>query len=112
MLQKIVCGYRLERVFEGDSINLAPLLCGSEGTLAVITKATLNVLPLPEERQVVLLNFSSLKSMSTAVELLLPKEPSAIEIMDHVFLRLVVSKHTELERFVPPGTKAQLLVEN
>jgi FAD/FMN-containing dehydrogenase/Fe-S oxidoreductase len=109
---KNCCGYRLERVLTDDgTIHLAPLFCGSEGTLGLITRATLKILPLPEERRVTLLNFSSLDAMTKAVELILPSKPSAVEVMDHVFLKLVISNHPNLKPYVPDGTKAQLLVE-
>jgi len=109
---KNCCGYRLERAFAKDnSVDLGALICSSEGTLALITEATLNILPLPEERLVTLLNFSSLKAMSKAVELILPLDPSAVEVMDHVFLNLVVKNYPHLKTYVPDNTVAQLLVE-
>ena len=40
-------GYRLDRL---DPFNLAKLVCGSEGTLAVVTEATVGLVPLPKAR--------------------------------------------------------------
>jgi len=41
-------GYGLDRLREeNDSINTEAVICGSEGTLGIVTKATLNLLPLP-----------------------------------------------------------------
>src|SRR5690606_28482189 len=37
------CGYRVERVLDGDEVDLARLMCGAEGTLGVVTEAVLRV---------------------------------------------------------------------
>jgi len=105
-------GYRLERALTNDGhIDLARLLTGSEGTLGIFTQIELSLLPIPELRRVALLNFSSLQAMSEAVLLLLPLEPSAIEVMDKHFIRLVRENRPDLHEFLPPDTEAQLLVE-
>ncbi len=44
------CGYLLHDVLRGDSLNLARLLVGSEGTLAFFTEAT-RTIPLPGGRR-------------------------------------------------------------
>ena len=54
------CGYRVEQVLDGDQVNLARLLCGSEGTLGLITEATLKIEPVPRVRGLILLFFSRL----------------------------------------------------
>ncbi|MCA9169039.1 MAG: FAD-binding oxidoreductase, partial [Planctomycetales bacterium] len=43
-------GYRLDDVVVGDQVDLARLLVGSEGTLALFTEATLATEPLPRHR--------------------------------------------------------------
>ena len=40
-------GYRLDRL---DPFNLAKLVCGSEGTLAVVTAATVGLVELPKAK--------------------------------------------------------------
>src|SRR5207302_9872373 len=44
------CGYQLGDVLEDGNLNLGRLLAGSEGTLAIITKATLATSPMPRYR--------------------------------------------------------------
>ncbi len=109
---KNCCGYRLERLLHDDgTMNMAALFTGSEGTLGLVTEATLALAPLPRSRRLALLNFSSLQAMSQAVCLLLPLEPSAVEVMDRPFLELVRRTREDLHRYIPQGTEAQLLVE-
>lgn len=74
-------GYGLARAAEQPG-NLVPILCGSEGTLAGIFSAELNLVPLPEERGVALIFFASVAEAMQATEALLDLKPAAIEHVD------------------------------
>ena len=74
-------GYGLARAAAQPG-NLIPILCGSEGTLAGIFSAQLNVVPLPEERGVGLLFFASVTEAMQAAQALADLEPAAIEHID------------------------------
>jgi D-lactate dehydrogenase len=69
--------------------DLTRLLVGSEGTLAVITEATLKLTPLPESVGGVTAHYRSLKSCSEAIVavMALPQTPSALEFLDSGSLR-------------------------
>src|SRR5262249_51796615 len=54
------CGYLLHDVLAEGTLDLARLLAGSEGTLALVTEATLRTVPVPGGRSLVLLGFPSL----------------------------------------------------
>ncbi|HPJ71492.1 MAG TPA: FAD-binding oxidoreductase, partial [bacterium] len=64
--------------------NLAQLLVGSEGTLGVIVKAVLRLLPLPPERVTLWASFPDLERAAAAVAPLLKSgaDPAALELMD------------------------------
>jgi len=74
-------GYGLARALEQPG-NLIPILCGSEGTLAGIFSAELNLVPIPEERGVGLFFFASVTEALQATEVLLDLKPAAIEHVD------------------------------
>ena len=55
-------GYRLRGVLHDGQLNLARVISGSEGTLALITEATVRTQPLPRFQGVALLFFDRLES--------------------------------------------------
>ncbi|MDY6974043.1 MAG: FAD-linked oxidase C-terminal domain-containing protein, partial [Thermodesulfobacteriota bacterium] len=65
--------------------DLPQLLCGSEGTLAVITNVTLRLLSLPPARQTVLAVFNEVVGAGQAVHQILTAGvlPAKIELMDN-----------------------------
>jgi FAD/FMN-containing dehydrogenase/Fe-S oxidoreductase len=105
------CGYLLHDVLANDTLDVARLLTGSEGTLAVITEATLRTIPLPVGRSLVLLGFASLEAALKAAQLAVLTSPSACELMDHRLLTLARGCAESLARLVPPDAEAVLLVE-
>ena len=71
--------------------DLPLLLCGSEGTLAVITNVTLRLLPMPESRQTVLAVFDEVTTAGAAVHRVLASGliPAKIEMIDNWIIRRI-----------------------
>ncbi len=84
------CGYRVETLLDraaGRAVPLQKLFVGSEGTLGMVTEATLQLAPLPAVRGIAMAYFSSVRASGEAVPGILELGPSAVEIMDSRFLR-------------------------
>jgi FAD/FMN-containing dehydrogenase/Fe-S oxidoreductase len=86
-------GYALDRLCEmepitpgGRSFNLAELLCGSEGTLAMTVSAKLNLVPLPKYKTVVIPQFDSLHEAMLATVEAVKWSPAAVELVDDIIL--------------------------
>jgi len=71
-----------------ETINLAPLLVGSEGTLAVTTRATLSLVPTPAARRLAVCAFTSMDEAIEAVNPILTTDPSAVELLDDLVMSL------------------------
>ena len=71
--------------------DLTRLLIGSEGTLAVITEATLKLTPLPAARRTLQAIYTDVTSAAQAVSAIMaqPVTPSALEFMDGRALQMV-----------------------
>lgn len=106
------CGYNLTDVLADGHLDLARLLVGSEGTLALITEARLATQPLPRHRGVALLLFDSLEKASRAVLDILPFRPSACDLMDRRHLSLAREAEVRFDLLIPTETEAVLLVEH
>ena len=78
-------GYGIDR-FLREPRNFSHVLAGSEGTLAGIFSAELNVVPLPRQRGVGLVFFASVAEAMQATVELLPLRPAALEHVDRVLL--------------------------
>ena len=61
-LNRFLTGYDLKNVFNNDEseFNLTRILTGSEGSLAFICEAKLNLLPIPKYRTLINVKYSSL----------------------------------------------------
>ncbi len=89
--------------------DLARLLVGSEGTLAVITEATLRLMPLPEARRGLRALYRDADAAAAAVARVMaqPVAPCALEFIDGAALALVRAQGITL----PDAAGAVLLIE-
>ncbi len=90
--------------------DLSRLLIGSEGTLAVITEATLLLQALPPERWSLRAAYRDVASATAAVSALMAQaaRPCALEFMDGTAVKLVMA-HGGID--LPADTGALLLME-
>ncbi|MDD1770987.1 MAG: FAD-binding oxidoreductase [Methanomassiliicoccales archaeon] len=81
-------GYNLGALFGRDEPGeiAAHLLCGSVGTLGLITEVELRTIPLPKERALLLVFAGSLEDAIEAGLRIRPLRPSALELMDAIGL--------------------------
>ena len=90
--------------------DLTQLLVGSEGTLAIVTRITLRLLPKPPARDTVSAAFRDIRAAVDGVTALvrLSVIPAAVELIDGDSLRAV---EAYVGRPVAPGAAALLIVE-
>jgi FAD/FMN-containing dehydrogenase/Fe-S oxidoreductase len=74
---------------DGEPLNLSRLICGSEGTLMMLTEITLNLVPLsPEYKAVTAAHFHTREEAFHANLIALRHKPGAVEMMDKIILDL------------------------
>lgn len=90
--------------------NLKDLMIGSEGTLAVITKLFLKLIPLPPYRSVLQAIFSDMKEAAQTVSSIIANRiiPSALEFIDGPCIRAV---EDYLHIGLPEEAQAMLIIE-
>lgn len=110
-VRRISSGYELLRSAGEKAVDLAQLLVGSEGTLALILEARVRLAPTPKAVATALVHFDDLEAMGQGVLTTLRHDPSALEALDRSFLDLIHDAGTEEVRELPDTTEAVLVVE-
>ena len=105
------CGYRIEKVLDGERVDLSRLIAGSEGTLGIITEATLRLQPVPAIRGLMLLFFHRLDSAAKVAVALQQEQLSACDLMDRRLLEIARETEPVYASIIPRGAEAMLLVE-
>ena len=105
------CGYHIWDLLVNDTIDFTPLLVGSEGTLALISEATLELSPIPEKVLSGFVYFDDLGKVGQATQEILAEDPSMIEIMEKHILDLAREQKPELAEYFPENTEASLFIE-
>lgn len=82
-----------------EAVNLAKLVCGSEGTLAVTLGAELKLHPIPKAKGLAVLGFGSLEAAIELVPAMLTLGPSAVELLDDLVIGLA-RQNAEYARYV------------
>ncbi|MDA0803677.1 MAG: FAD-binding and (Fe-S)-binding domain-containing protein [Planctomycetota bacterium] len=71
-----------------EGMNLAHLLCGSEGTLATTLEAELRLVQRPTHVALAILAFPSVRDALAPITRMLALQPTAVELIDDVILEL------------------------
>lgn len=115
-------GYQLDVILDQlethdwdiNRISLAPLLCGSEGTLAFTLGAQLELKRRPEHKGLGVLSFTSVDEAIAAVPRILSLNPAGVELLDELIMDLARgNKECAQHIAILPDTsaKAVLFVE-
>ncbi|MDP1962362.1 MAG: FAD-binding oxidoreductase, partial [Reyranella sp.] len=104
-----------ERAYTTDnSVNLAHLLVGSEGTLAVTERLTLKLAPVPKHKTRGVVNFASFHKAMDSAQHIVKLKPTAVELVDRTMIELARGNpafRSVIERALIGQPEAILLVE-
>ncbi len=104
-------GYDLWQVRKDSSVDLTPLMVGSEGTLGIFTEARLRLTDLPGKTHSALLYFNTLETVGRATVEILKLSPTMLEIMEKQIIDLARARYKEMKAYLPEGIEATLFVE-
>ena len=112
-IMRRVSGYNLDEFVRNGKFNLSKLVVGSEGTLAAVHRAKVNIEPRPPATALCVVHFKDMVECIRSTDFILPFEPSAIELVDDLIIDLARNS-LELSRqldFIDGHPAAILLVE-
>ncbi|MCA9389988.1 FAD-binding oxidoreductase, partial [candidate division WWE3 bacterium] len=97
-------GYALWEINKYGLFDLAQLITGSQGTLALVTEAILVTMDAPEPEKVTLAvsHYDSLQMAGKAIHELHKLDPSALEIVDINLIQLVLKQNPDLLKGLLP----------
>ncbi len=93
--------------------NLTQLIVGSEGTLCIVTKIVLKLIPLPKYDLLMLVPFKSLEKAGEAVSAIFRAgfTPSALELVEIEALKMVSDFINNTTIPIPDDIEAHLIIE-
>ena len=97
-VSKNSAGYYLWNAWDGKTFDLNKLLVGSQGTLGIMTEATVRLVKVKPKHDMVALFFKSWDELPRVVNAILPFEPESLETFDEETLKLGI-------RFMPEIAK-------
>jgi len=87
-----VSGYSMEQLLPERGADVARFLVGSEGTLGVVTEATVRLVPDPKHRRMIALGFADIVAAGAASPAVLAHDPTACEGLDARLIDVVRSR--------------------
>ena len=105
-------GYDIKDIVTKKGFDLTPLFVGSQGTLGIITEATMSAINHNESTSLTVGFFDGLGELQEAINELkkLPESPSEIEIVDEQFLNMVNKINPNLLKDVLPDVLPKFIL--
>jgi len=104
-------GYNIANITHNGRIDMAKMLAGSEGTLAVFTEVTLRSVAIPKAVAVVQFEFDCLDKTARAVPLIVDCGAAACELMGKDLIQIARDAFEQYHDILNPNSIASLLVE-
>ena len=107
-----ISGFNLPQLLPENGFHVARALAGSEGTCATVLEATVNLIPAPAARSLVVLGFEDVFAAADAVPAILARRPIGLEGVDDRLAAdmQAIALHRDALRLLPPG-RGWLFVE-
>lgn len=111
-----VGGYNIDALIgeQGAPVNLAQILIGSEGTLALSRSIELKLWPVPKNKALGICHFPTFRAAMEAAQHIVKLEPTAVELVDRTLIELardIPLFRRTVERFVRGEPEALLITE-
>lgn len=111
-LGRRVSGYNLDELLPENGFHVARALVGTESTCVTYLEATLNLVPDPAARSLLVLGYPDIYNACEHLLEILKFKPTALEGIDHLLFEYVQKKGDKTNNLkLMPGGKGFLLVE-
>ncbi len=105
-------GYNIAGVCDHGRMDMARVLTGSEGTLAIFTEIALKTVEVWEAKALLQLGFDSFEMMAKVVPVIVDSGVSACELLDRSLIKMTLEAYPSYSDIFPGDAEAVLLVEH
>ncbi len=107
-----VSGYNLDELLPENGFNVARALVGTESTCVVILEATLELIPNPRVRSLLVLGYPDIYQAGDHIPEIRKYKPIGLEGIDNVLVHAMKVKHIHpRDMYIMPKGKGWLLIE-
>jgi len=89
-------GYALWDVWDGRTLNLSKLIIGAQGTLGLVTEATLGLIIPPKHSRLAVIFMSDMKEIAKVVDICMKFKPESLESYDDSTLKVAMRYAPEM----------------
>ena len=112
---KTASGYRLERVVSGEVIDAMPIFIGAQGTLGIVTKAVIKLVPVPAFTRLLIISIDSIHDMPFILQTIIKYHPEGVETFDintYERAKIKMPEDTDIiKNFFHPTTSSIILAQ-
>lgn len=95
-VSKNSAGYYIWNVWDGKTFDLTKLIVGSQGTLGIVTKAKIRLVPVKNKSKLFVIFMRDLSHLSELVNEILPFKPESLESYDDATMKLAIKFFPEM----------------
>ena len=106
-----VSGYHLRHLLPEEGFDVARALVGSEGTCAIITAATMRIVPRAARTGLLVVGYADVVDAARDVPAILPHRPTAVEGVDEVIVETMRQRRGADSVAELPAGRAWLFIE-
>lgn len=110
-VEKYSSGYNIFESLDDGNFDATRLFCGSEGTLGLVTEATLATVSVPKRIAAALAYFDTYEQTAEAVRVARGFSPSAIELLDKSYTEVGKGLSRTSDKFIGRDFQTMLLIE-
>jgi FAD/FMN-containing dehydrogenase len=104
-------GYNLWDIWDRQTFDLTKLFVGSQGTLGLVTQATLRLLPVQPASGLAVIFLDDLRAVAELVGLILPLGPTSMESFDDHTFRLAMKFLPDFMKILRPKNVVSLALQ-
>lgn len=103
VVTKNSAGYNIWDAWDGENLDLTQLICGAQGTLGIVTEATIGLIPKPKKEKLYVIFMKSYDNLPSYLQEILALKPTSLEITDDHTFKIYMRFAREMAQLLGAG---------